>query len=127
MKKIILLSVIAITIAHCTSSKKTAKNTAPTPPPVVTVEANTVSKELQIAQKTWPGTTANELADGKEIYYDQCTKCHDAYEIVRFNEKKWLHEIDDMSPKARLTVDQKLKLTKYILSFREANTVVKPN
>jgi hypothetical protein len=42
--------------------------------------------------------------------------------IVPRSEKSWLHEIDDMSPKAELTAEEKLKLTKYILSFREANT-----
>jgi hypothetical protein len=31
-----------------------------------------------------------------------------------------MHEIDDMSPKAKLTPEEKLKLTKYLLAYREA-------
>ena len=70
---------------------KTAKQASVNPPaPYVPSE-----KQIELAQKKW----ANEIAG--------------------FSEKKWLHEIDDMSPKANLTADEKLKLTKHILSYRE--------
>lgn len=78
---------------------------------------------MSIANKRWPNTQAIELADGETIFKTKCTKCHIAYEIGGFSEKKWLHEIDDMSPKARLTPDEKLRLTKHILSYRD---MVKP-
>lgn len=82
-------------------------------------------KELAVAQKTWPNTKLDELKEGNSIYRNQCSECHKNFEITKFSEKKWKHEIDDMSPKAKLTADQKDKLTKFILSYREANAADK--
>ncbi len=80
-------------------------------------------KELAEAKKTWGDVTIDELKKGQAIFYNECTSCHQPYDIVGFSEKKWKHEIDDMSPKAELTAAQKDQLTKYILSFRSANAV----
>jgi cytochrome c5 len=82
-------------------------------------------KELAVAQKTWPTVSLEELKEGNSIYRNQCRECHKNFEITKFSEKKWKHEIDDMSPKAKLTADQKDKLTKFILSYREANAAAK--
>jgi cytochrome c5 len=79
-------------------------------------------KVLLVAQTKWEGTTQSELDQGKTIYEGKCTTCHGKKNIVVYDEKKWLHEIDDMSPKAKLSMDERIKLTKYILSYREAYT-----
>lgn len=115
MKHFIPLLLFALTFVYCTSKKK---NTASTP--VSTTATN--ETVLGIAQKKWAGTTQSDLDEGKKIYTTKCTKCHEEMKITPRSEKSWIHEIDEMSPKAELTADEKLKLTKYILSFREANT-----
>jgi len=100
-------------MVHCTASKKlTATDLVPT------------EKELTVAQKTNTSITLSDLKKGHSIFFNQCTECHKAYEISKFSEKKWKHEIDDMSPKAKLTDEQKTLLSNYILSYREANAVV---
>ncbi|MBX3164421.1 MAG: hypothetical protein KF900_08070 [Bacteroidetes bacterium] len=90
-------------------------------PKGVAIKEAASNKILEIANNRWANTTLEELAEGKAIFTDKakCTRCHKAYPIEEFSEKKWLHEIDDMSPKAKLTADEKLKLTKYVLSYRE--------
>lgn len=122
MKKIKFLSFAAliISLAYCTSTKKTETKT-----PEVAFAPN--EKQMEIVEKRWPSSTAEEVKEGQNIFVTKCTECHKAYEITKFSEKKWLHEIDDMSPKAKLTAEEKLKLTKYILSYREANAVAKAN
>ena len=82
-------------------------------------------KQIAVVEKRWPNTPVDDIMHGQTIFVSKCTECHKAYEITGFSEKKWLHEIDDMSPKAKLTADEKLKLTKHILSYLEANKVVK--
>lgn len=105
-------------LVYCKSSKTaTSEKVAYTPS----------EKQMEIAQKRWSNTIADELKEGQTIYVTKCTECHKANKIERFSEKKWLHEIDDMSPKAKLTAEEKLKLTKYILSYREENAVAKTN
>ena len=112
MKKILLLS-LPLLLAYC----KTVKKTAATPAP-----AETASKPpLVIAQNRLAGTTQEDLNAGKSIYLNECTGCHKPVPITSLSETKWQHEIDKMSPKARLSADQKEKLTRFILSYREAN------
>lgn len=101
----------ALTLAYCKTAKQTSAN-----PPAAYVPSE---KQIELAQKRWTNTTAEELKQGENIFVTKCTECHGSYEIAGFSEKKWLHEIDDMSPKANLTADEKLKLTKHILSYRE--------
>lgn len=122
MKHLIVLLFLAISLMYCTSKKKSSTTTT-------TASTSTASNDviLSVAQKRWNGTTQADLDEGKKIFTTKCTKCHEEMKIAPRSEKSWLHEIDDMSPKADLTADEKLKLTKYILSVREANNPTTSN
>ncbi len=120
-------AVILLTLAYCKSTKSTASTSPAAEPAKPAVAFVPSEKQLQIAQTRWPNTTANELSDGHAIYTGNCNKCHELFEITRFGEKKWIHEIGDMAPKAELNKDQTAKMTKYILSYREANAAPKTN
>ncbi len=116
MKKVLVLVCLIIYLVNCTSSKKLTTNLSDSYLPT--------QKELTVAQKTNTNITLADLKNGHAIYFNQCIECHKAYDIPKFSERKWKHEIDDMSPKANLTDAQKILLSNYVLSFREANTVV---
>jgi cytochrome c5 len=119
MKKAILLSVMALTLVYC----KTKKNTETTAKAETKTETKAGAKtELSVAQKRWPGTTTEDLAQGKQINDTKCTTCHGAKRIETRSEENWKHMIDVMAPKAKLTADEKDKLTRYILAYREAHT-----
>lgn len=109
-----LIIFLVIFLLNC----KTKKNAG-----VETNKFMPAEKELMVAQKTWPNATIEELKEGHSIYRNECTQCHKNFEITKFSEKKWRKEIDHMAPKAKLTPEQKDKLIKFILSYREANTV----
>lgn len=121
-KKALLLFTVLVAggLSFCTSTK--SGNTTKTETKSLTPNMPG-EKELTAAKKRWPDVTLDELNKGQAIFYNPCTSCHQAYDIPGFSEKKWLHEIDDMSPKANLSAEQKAQLTKYILSFRDANTI----
>jgi cytochrome c5 len=119
-----LITVAIFGLTYCKSKKTTITETTTDKTPVV--GAKTLAElQLEIVQSRWPNTLAEELSTGQTIYTTKCTECHKAHTIEKFNEKKWLHEIDDMSPKANLTADEKLKLTKYILSYRDTKERLK--
>ena len=123
-----LIAVGLIFLAYCKTTKKAETTPTPPPAPVVVKPSFTPSdKQLEAANKRWPTTTVSEIQEGQAIYTGKCASCHMLYDIMEFGEKKWIHEIEKMSPKARLTEEEKLKMSKHILSFREANSVVKPN
>lgn len=107
----ILIAVVASVFMHCKSSKESGSKTVVTYTPT--------SQQLEFANKRWAGSTQEELKEGQNIYTGKCTECHKNFPVEKFSEKKWLHEIDDMSPKAHLTADEKTKLTKYLLSMRD--------
>lgn len=107
MKKIIapiLIFVGATSLYMCTSTKL-----------VLNTPGNT---ELAIAQKTWPNASLQSLESGRVIYTTKCNTCHELKTINNRSEAEWKHEIDDMSPKAKLTAAEKELLTQYILSVR---------
>lgn len=112
MRKLALTLLTCLLLVNC-KPKKAAVASSPT-----------VAKPsvLEVANKKWVNTTQGELDEGKVIFESKCTTCHGKKNIVTRSEKSWIHEIDEMSPKAELTAVEKLKLSKYILSYREANT-----
>lgn len=114
MKKALFSLVMVITLICCKSKMKTEIS--------VTTNETVVPKPsaLEIAQKRWSGTTQSELDSGKEIFSGRCTKCHEEKKIATRSEAEWKDAIESMSPKAGLTEEEKEKLTKYILSAREA-------
>lgn len=120
-----LLALALIFLAFCKSTKKTEATPATTP--VAKPAFMPSQKQLEVANTRWAGTMPHEITQGQEIYVTKCSTCHMAYDIMEFSEKKWIREIDHMSPKANLTPEEKLLLSKHILSFREANAPVKPN
>lgn len=111
MKKTFLILSLALGLVYCKTKKESVK---PAPAGAKT--------PIDIAVVKWPNTAQSELDEGKLIYETKCNTCHGLKKIVTRSEKNWIHEIDDMSPKAKLTAEEKLKLTKYILSYREAYT-----
>lgn len=78
--------------------------------------------EIEIAQARWPGTSENDLKDGKTIFDTKCTRCHASKEIVTRSEENWKKNIEKMAPRAKLSAEEKDKLTKYVLSYLEAHT-----
>lgn len=116
MKKVFLLLIffgcLTILLVNCKSSKKSTTTIDKQVP---------TEKELNGYKKINSNITLAELQAGHKIYYTKCNTCHQNFTITDFNEKKWRHEIEDMSPKAELTEDEKSKLTLYILSYLAAN------
>jgi len=124
MKRMIPLLFITTVLLYC----KTKKNTADTLSSSqgsgvnkITVLASGNERELILAQKRWAGTTAGELLEGKSIFYGKCTRCHPAKKISGRTEERWIGIIEDMAVRVKLSEYEKLKLTKYILSYMEAH------
>jgi len=71
------------------------------------------------AATKYPGITSEQLVEGQKLYAANCAKCHTLYAPGKFGEKRWNHEIDEMSGKEYANIDAKTKesITKYILTF----------
>ncbi len=114
ISKLTIIALSAIIITACGSSKKSSTPTAAAPS-LVPGDA-----QLTAIKAKFPDATAEQLKEGYAIYTGACTNCHGQKNIFKRSEASWMHEIDDMSPKANLTSVQKDALTKYILSMKAA-------
>lgn len=112
ISKITIIALSAIIMAACGSSKKSSAPTA-SAPSIIPGEA-----QLTAIKAKYPDATAEQLKQGHSIYIGACTNCHGQKNIFKRSEASWLHEIDDMSPKAKLTAVEKDALTKYILAMK---------
>ena len=110
--KITTIALATLIISGCGSTKKSSTPSAPV--------VNIIPGEAQLAaiKVKFPDATTAQLTEGHSIYVGACTNCHGQKNIFKRSEASWLHEIDDMSPKANLTPAQKDALTKYILSMK---------
>jgi len=118
MKSTIFLGLSVLLLGACQTKKQAVSVVAETKSTYMPAAA-----QMESALKRWPGTTAENLLAGHSIYTNKCNQCHGNFDVAQFSEKKWLHEIDDMSPKANLTDTEKLNLTKYLLSLRDTKVV----
>ncbi len=116
ISKISIVASLAIVMAACGSSKKSSSPSAAAPS-IIPGDA-----QLNAIKAKYPDATAEQLKEGYSIYTGACTNCHGQKNIFKRSEASWLHEIDDMSPKAKLTAAQKDALTKYILSMKATQT-----
>lgn len=114
ISKISIIALTAIIMAACGSSKKTSAPSAAAPS-IIPGDA-----QLTAIKAKYPDATAEQLKQGHSIFIGACTNCHGQYNIFKRSEASWLHEIDDMSPKANLTAVEKDALTKYILAMKAA-------
>lgn len=140
-KTTILISASVIVLVSCHGTKKSsstqtassatpASPAAPTPPPAApsaTVAAaplllrNGIAPtdlELQAIKQKYPETTAQNLANGHELYIGTCTDCHRKKNIFAYSESKWKEIIDDMAPRSKLNAQQTDDLYKYVLSMK---------
>jgi mono/diheme cytochrome c family protein len=113
MIKLITFTLAALIIVSCATTKKTPMATSTTTPSIIPGEV-----QLTAIKAKFPDATAQTLSEGYSIYTGACTNCHGQKNIFKRSEASWMHEIDDMSPKAKLTPAQKDALTKYILAMK---------
>ena len=113
--KYLFILISLTTLVYCKSTKLNS------------VEYSPSIKQLEIANIKWANTLPLELKQGQNIFSTKCIECHKSKTIVNYNEKKWIRIIDEMSEKSKLSVEEKLKLTKYILSYRQEKTIINSN
>jgi cytochrome c5 len=98
-----LISCSSIKTSTEKSSEKTEKTT------------ENAAKSLSVA--TSEKTAQAILDEGKTIYANSCTKCHELPETSKYTAEKWTEIMKWMAPKAKLT-DEQSKLVYNYVTFR---------
>ena len=61
---------------------------------------------------------ATEMESGRTLYLAKCGRCHKFYDPAKYPAKDWREWMDKMSRKAKLKLDQKALLSKYLDLYR---------
>ncbi|WP_316632955.1 cytochrome c [uncultured Flavobacterium sp.] len=93
--KILILAAVVLLIVSC-ATKKSA-------PAAVTEAAKTT--EL-----------TSELAEGKNMYENNCAKCHKLFDPKKFSQENWKPILVKMQKKAKLDDTQMASISNYITS-----------
>jgi len=134
LKNSFSISVIAMFIIACNTTKKTTVTSiSTTPAPVVSeVPNNTIpfmfdnidyvvpgNEELNAIQKRLNTVTLEQLKQGHEIYTKgACINCHGPQSIKRFSNEQWKMIINDMAERSSLTNEQKDAVYTYVLAIK---------
>ncbi|MBB4804127.1 cytochrome c5 [Flavobacterium nitrogenifigens] len=98
MKNILILAGLALFVVSCGTQKAAPVASAP----------------VEAAPKTVALTP--ELEAGKNLYENNCAKCHKLYEPKKFTKEEWAPILVSMGKKAKLDGVQLASVTDYIHS-----------
>jgi cytochrome c5 len=77
--------------------------------PVITDRTNE-----PIAPKPLIADVTPDLALGKSLFENRCSRCHDAPDPKKYNAMQWDGYLGIMMPRARLNPEQKVHVTAYV-------------
>ncbi|MEO8534633.1 MAG: cytochrome c [Flavobacterium sp.] len=100
--KFLTLGAVALFVVSC-GTQKAATVAAETTAPPATETAKTV-------------TLTPELAEGQNLYSNNCAKCHKLYEPKKFTQEEWTPILVRMGKKAHLDATEMASITNYINS-----------
>jgi len=100
MKKLIIVSLFGISLFSCASKKETGIS----------------ELDVERAKVRFPEMTSEKLLNGQKLYSLHCTKCHN-YAPGRFSEKKWEHNMPEMSKLAKIDSKTESTILQYLITF----------
>lgn len=71
--------------------------------------------DAQRASHLWPGTSQQDLADGRELFVNRCSSCHTLPMPQQFRQAEWPRFVDEMAQVANLDRPQRDKVTRYLV------------
>lgn len=98
MKKITFLAASLIILAACTPK---------------TTEIIEIKEVETVEEKSEFPTT--DIAQGNQLYLENCGKCHKFKTITNYNEEQWSKIVPNMCAKAKLDASAESQILNYVL------------
>lgn len=120
--KIVVFVLIGMFLYSCGSSKNSSKSVSyqPVIAPVTNVEkVETKAVEVEVLTEQLPAPLVvemltAELQEGKDLYENNCAKCHNLYNRKSFTAEQWTPILIDMQKNTPLTDEQRMKVYNYV-------------
>jgi mono/diheme cytochrome c family protein len=97
MKKISFLAVLMVVMVSC--SPKTTE----------------IIEVVEVEETVPDAFPSAEVAEGSQLYNDNCGKCHKLKTVTDFTPEQWKTIVPDMAAKAKLDETQENKIMQYVL------------
>jgi len=72
------------------------------------------------AQIKWNDENLAALQHGHQLYINKCGKCHYLYRPNKLSDEQWQNKLDKMSLKAKLTIEEKELILRYLITMRDS-------
>jgi hypothetical protein len=70
-------------------------------------------RDAEWAQRAWPGTTVEDLAQGRALYVDKCSSCHNLHLPSEYAPEEWKGYVAYMVTEAKLTPEEQTAIARY--------------
>jgi len=71
-------------------------------------------QDAEWAQRDWPGTTVKDLAQGRALYVDKCSSCHNLHLPSEYSPEEWKGYVAYMVTEAKLTPEEHETIARYL-------------
>lgn len=71
---------------------------------------------LYIPTQNIGSISMENLKKGRELYVNNCASCHQLYMPNRYDEKEWIHNLDEMQARAKITDNDKKMILDYLIN-----------
>jgi cytochrome c2 len=72
------------------------------------------SSQLYIPIEATPTVSLENLKTGREIYVKKCSSCHQLHLPNQYTEKVWMHNLNEMQVRAKISDEEKQLIYQYI-------------
>lgn len=71
-------------------------------------------QDAEWAQSEWPGTTVEKLAQGRALYVDKCSGCHNLHLPAEHTPEEWKGYVAYMTAEAKITSEEASTIARYL-------------
>ena len=71
-------------------------------------------QDAQWASREWPGTTVQDLANGRALYVGKCSSCHNLHLPAEHTPEEWKGYVAYMTADAKITPEEAAAIARYL-------------
>jgi len=72
------------------------------------------AEDAEWAAREWPGTTVEDLAQGRALYVDKCSGCHNLHLPAEYSPEEWKSYVAYMVAEAKITPEEQAAIARYL-------------
>ena len=84
-------------------------------------------QDAQWAAREWPGTTVEDLAQGRALYVDKCSGCHNLHLPAEYPPEEWKSYVAYMVAEAKITPEEEAAIARFLAAASARSRGMEPS